>query len=254
VLGVGAIRLPDDAPVSTSSKGPSAWEPMQAYSPTYPWPQDPAYWDYPVGGFGGPLPGLLKPDLCGYAEVQTTSPGGGYATFGGTSAATPHVAGAVALLRQVQPHAEPRHLAAALELTAADLGAAGKDNQFGAGKPQVLDAARRLLLLGRLDDTAPALGQDVTLEVFGPGGAPVYAYLGTALADSALGWNLAGLQLFWGLLVLPADGRLALPLAIPDLTPLLGLSLWLQFGTPAGPPGWGSGPLISPPEPLTAAG
>jgi len=58
------------------------------------------------------------PELCGFA---------------GTSAAAPHVAGAVVLVKQAYPSYTPDQLQQFLEGNADDLGAAGKDNVYGAG-------------------------------------------------------------------------------------------------------------------------
>ena len=120
-------------------------EDVLLYDPTYQWPQNPAYFDYPYGGFGGGLPGLLKPDVATYTNtVDTTTFSGLYAPFSGTSAATPQLGGGLMLLRHAQPEALPRHVAAAVELSAQDLGPIGKDVRFGAGKLQVFEAARLL--------------------------------------------------------------------------------------------------------------
>ena len=67
----------------------------------------------------------------------------------GTSIATPLVAGAFALLMSAYPEATNEQILAALQETAIDLGAEGKDTIYGYGLPQVYDAYEYLLSLQR---------------------------------------------------------------------------------------------------------
>ncbi|MBC8224205.1 S8 family serine peptidase [Candidatus Bathyarchaeota archaeon] len=76
--------------------------------------------------------GRLKPDACAPADVYTTAYG--YSTFAGTSAATPHAAGAAAVLLSYNGSYTPSDLARVLKETALDLGDAGPDNSFGYGR------------------------------------------------------------------------------------------------------------------------
>jgi subtilisin family serine protease len=169
-MACGGILL-DESHYSPSGSGPVPWEDLLTYDPAYPHSQNAAYFDYPVGGFGGTGQGLIKPDVCTVTNVVTTTNGGGYnSSFGGTSAATPHLGGALALLLSAQPNAAPRHVAQALQVTAKDLGAPGKDNVFGAGKVQVRDAALRLLGLVKSNKLAPSLGAPVTFTTYGQAG------------------------------------------------------------------------------------
>lgn len=75
---------------------------------------------------------IIKPDICGPDGVSTYT----YDPddFYGTSAATPHVAGAAALLLSQNPGLTASQLQAALEAGAIDMGAYGKDNIYGYGR------------------------------------------------------------------------------------------------------------------------
>ena len=70
---------------------------------------------------------ITKPDICGPDGVSNYT----YGNFYGTSAATPHVAGAAALLLSEDPTLTADQLEAKLESDAIDMGAAGKDNLYG---------------------------------------------------------------------------------------------------------------------------
>ena len=61
-------------------------------------------------------------------------------TFGGTSSATPHTGGAVALLISISPEYLPRDIDKILELTAVEKGDPGKDYRYGAGRIDALAA------------------------------------------------------------------------------------------------------------------
>lgn len=67
-----------------------------------------------------------------------------YATFSGTSMATPHVAGVAALVWSIAPTATAAQLKTALETTAHDLGTSGRDALFGFGLIDAFAAAKTL--------------------------------------------------------------------------------------------------------------
>ncbi len=85
----------------------------------------------------------------GYADgvlQQTFDDNGdwGYVFFEGTSMASPHVAGAAAMLRALFPQANRQQIQSALETTALDRGAPGFDTNYGYGVIQIADAISAL--------------------------------------------------------------------------------------------------------------
>ncbi|MCP3981122.1 MAG: S8 family serine peptidase [bacterium] len=143
-LAVANVEVSSDDLVSSSSRGPNAWEDIQANTdPTYPYVNPPEYEDYPYEN--NAQMGLLKPDIAAYGNGTTaTCTGGGYCTFSGTSAATPNIAGTMALMLQASPEATPRTLAEAIMLTAQHRGDPGKNNDFGTGMVRAYDAVVRV--------------------------------------------------------------------------------------------------------------
>jgi type VII secretion-associated serine protease mycosin len=79
----------------------------------------------------------------GTAVLSTypTAKGSGYTTMSGTSMASPHAAAVAALLKSLNPALSPDQVEQAMESSATDLGAKGRDNDFGYGR---IDAAAAL--------------------------------------------------------------------------------------------------------------
>jgi TolA-binding protein len=93
----------------------------------------------------------IKPDVCapGYA-VLSIGPQNTFQRWPGTSMAAPHVTGVVALMKAVNPGLRPRDLKLILEETAEDLGAPGKDEDYGSGLVNALAAVKgAAALMGR---------------------------------------------------------------------------------------------------------
>ncbi len=112
----------NDAIYSSSSRGPAEWDNSE-------------YNDYPYN----PGSGLIKPDVSAPGQDILSAWGAGntqYRKKGGTSMAAPHVAGVMALMLSKNPDITPEQIDSILEITALELGAAGKDNSYGAGRVQ----------------------------------------------------------------------------------------------------------------------
>jgi subtilisin family serine protease len=131
---------------NTSSRGPSAWEDFGANYPEYPYEMPPEYQDYPYTG--GQF-GLLKPDIAAPGRgTITTAFGGGYDEFNGTSASTPVVAAAAAIVLQANPILTPEEMTMILMTSARDVGPPGMDPGFGAGIVDVNAAVQQTLNWG----------------------------------------------------------------------------------------------------------
>ena len=136
-----ACGATDDSDVlaNYSGRGPAAWE-------------NAPYTDYPYAS--GIKPGLIKPEVCAPGPGTTScnwrfpqdANARPYRSFGGTSAATPHVGGCLALLAQAcRRHGKrivPARLQEALEATAVRIvgQTRDKENHFGAGRVDVYAA------------------------------------------------------------------------------------------------------------------
>jgi subtilisin family serine protease len=127
VVCVGATDDDDDL-ADFSSLGPVTWSAINPFN-------DYAY---------NPGMGLIRPDVSAPGDNIKSldyASNNGYADgWSGTSMATPAVAGAMALMLNKNPNLTPAEMSMALELTALELGVAGKDNGFGSGRIDALAA------------------------------------------------------------------------------------------------------------------
>jgi hypothetical protein len=132
-----------------------------------------------------------KPDVTAVDGVSVSGVGGFPTRFFGTSAAAPHVAGVAALLREAAPSATAAEIGDALAASAVDLGPAGPDATFGAGR---IDAVAALQEVGNVPpngaiDTPPG---DVTIT---QGAAVTFMATGTDLdrhLPLAFAWDFDG--------------------------------------------------------------
>ena len=142
--GIDSVRTPGDVPdmitvgavdcnqnlAGFSSRGPVTWQNVFPYGD----------WPYP--------PGKLKPTISA-PGVNTLSHSlcNGYTTKSGTSMATPHVSGAVALVLQANPSLDHYQVKQLLKDIALDLGTVGPDNSFGHGFVNAWDAVQAALAM-----------------------------------------------------------------------------------------------------------
>src|SRR5262249_40602792 len=118
---------------------------------------------------GPTIDGRMKPDIVGHDSVSGATYGSFSScpsAFAGTSAASPEVAGAAALVKQAYPAYGPDQLQRYLVEHARDMGTPGPDNLMGAGElrlpapPDVVaPSAKALPSVGRLGQTVKLLSR-----------------------------------------------------------------------------------------------
>jgi len=183
----GSVRTPGDVPdmitvgatdcndnlASFSSRGPVTWQGIPPYN-DYPYP-----------------PGKLKPTISapGVNTKSTSNNCSGYTNLSGTSMATPHVTGAVALILEADPSLDHFAIKELLQATALDLGEAGRDNSFGAGRVNAYEAVAAALGGGipmRLQTSRLVSGVNCDAEVFRatPGQTVAFIYSTRGLGNT----------------------------------------------------------------------
>ncbi|RJP37490.1 MAG: hypothetical protein C4547_05635 [Phycisphaerales bacterium] len=135
VITAGATDC-NDVIAGFSSRGPVQWADVPGYND----------WPYP--------PGLIKPSVSApgvNTKSLRLSGCSGYTNLSGTSMATPHVSGTIGLMLEANPNLSPEEIKDILMDTAVDLGAPGKDNEYGAGRVDAYEA-----VLASMSDPEPA--------------------------------------------------------------------------------------------------
>ncbi len=108
---------------------------------------------YPIASFSSRGPSIcggvgtlaIKPEISAPGvNISSCGSGNSYYTISGTSMASPHVGGAIALLKSVAPFMTGKQIKAVIFSTCTDLGAAGEDNNYGKGLINLAAAYRQL--------------------------------------------------------------------------------------------------------------
>ena len=147
--------------------------------------------NYPIAGFSSRGPtfctptggAAIKPDISAPGvSVRSSVPGGGYSSFSGTSMASPHINGVIALMRQANPNLAVQDIKQIIYDTALDLGQPNEDNDYGWGMVDALEAVQIALSTasltftypdGRPDLLAPEGGTTIHVLVSGEFNPPV---------------------------------------------------------------------------------
>ncbi|MDP7008519.1 MAG: S8 family serine peptidase [Phycisphaerales bacterium] len=141
---------------------------------------DPHSGSYPIASFSSRGPTYctpsgsvaIKPDIAAPGVDTYSSVPGGYSTYSGTSMASPHINGAVALMVQANPDLEVEAIKEILYATAMDLGASGEDNDYGHGLIDCVEAVNMALETVSLSWNFPS-GRPTWLEPTGGAEIPI---------------------------------------------------------------------------------
>ena len=150
---------------------------------------DPYNASFPIASFSSRGPtnctpsgaSAIKPDISAPGVNTYSSVPGGYSSYSGTSMASPHINGAVALMVQANPDLEVEMIKEILYATAVDLGSAGEDNDYGHGIIDCVAAVNMALETvsltwdypsGRPTWLEPTGGSEISITISGSSATP----------------------------------------------------------------------------------
>jgi hypothetical protein len=156
VIGVAAYSLSNpNALMSYSPCGPFAWylPDLLARRSTYPTSNWDAQNDNDYPWQNGTKQGLIKPDIASPTGTTTTYRGPcNFATFSGTSNATPCAMGCIILWKSANPSLTPEDVGMIVHQSADDAGTVkGKENNWGAGRINALSGVKLALAVHRVN-------------------------------------------------------------------------------------------------------
>jgi subtilisin family serine protease len=122
---------------------------------------DPYNASFPIASFSSRGPTNCTPDGSSAIKPDISAPGvstyssvpGGYSSYDGTSMASPHINGAIALMFQANPDLSVEEVKEILYVTATDLGPTGEDNDYGHG---IIDCVEAINMAIELSDPCNA--------------------------------------------------------------------------------------------------
>ena len=150
---------------------------------------DPYNASFPIASFSSRGPtnctpsgaSAIKPDISAPGVSTYSSVPGGYSSYDGTSMASPHINGAVALIFQANPDLSVEEVKEILYATAMDLGTAGEDNSYGHGIIDCVEAINMALETvslswnypnGRPERLDPSGGDEIQILISGNQATP----------------------------------------------------------------------------------
>jgi subtilase family serine protease len=172
----GSVRSPGAYPVSFAVGATDYFDAIASFSSRGPSPCD----------------GSIKPEMSAPGVGILSSCPWGYATLSGTSMAAPHITGAVAVLRSINPALTVDQLESILTSGAKDLGIPGLDNNYGAGRLN-LSLSAQIALLGPDFPVIKVLATDPVATEAGPtSGAFTISRTGNTDDELEVGYSITG--------------------------------------------------------------
>lgn len=142
----------------------------------------------------GPSPcdNSIKPDMAAPGEAVLSAVPWGYEILSGTSMATPHITGAVAVLHSIVPSLTVEQLESALTAGASDIEDPGLDNASGAGRLDLYVSAQ-VALHGPEFSVVKIAATDNTATEAGPtSGTITFTRTGNTDSDLEVKYSIAG--------------------------------------------------------------
>ena len=140
-------------------------------------------WFSSRGPVGWGINEKIKPDVVAPGVgIYSTWLDGDYEILSGTSMATPHVSGVIALMLQANSSLTPQEIKEILMKTSVDLGKVGKDNTYGAGRISAWNAVSNVTNLEE---------KEYSVKLFAGITKPPgwYCNVGTTVTISAISWK-----------------------------------------------------------------